>query len=43
MQAIERDPKRPSLHRLVAYLHHLLASELRIAAIAAHGSGAHDN
>jgi hypothetical protein len=32
MRAIELDPRRTSLHRIVAYLRHLPASELRIAA-----------
>jgi uncharacterized membrane protein (DUF2068 family) len=40
MRAIELDPRRPSLHRIVAYLRHLPASELRIAAIVALGYGA---
>jgi uncharacterized membrane protein (DUF2068 family) len=35
MRAIELDPKRPFWHRIIAYLHHLHASELRIAAIVA--------
>jgi uncharacterized membrane protein (DUF2068 family) len=39
MRAIELDPRRPFLHRIVAYLHHLHASELRIAAIVAIGYG----
>ncbi len=39
MRAIELDPRRPFLHRIVAYLHHLHASELRIAAIIALGYG----
>src|SRR3954470_4827277 len=30
IHAIELDPKRPLLHRIVAYLHHLHASQLRI-------------
>ena len=40
MRAIELDPRRASLHRIVAYLRHLPASELRIAAIVALGYGA---
>jgi uncharacterized membrane protein (DUF2068 family) len=40
IRAIELDPRRPFLHRFVAYLHHLDASELRIAAIFALGYGA---
>ncbi|MGZ4256676.1 MAG: DUF2127 domain-containing protein [Gaiellaceae bacterium] len=39
MRAIELDPRRPFLHRIVAYLHHLHASEIRIAAIIALGYG----
>lgn len=39
MRAIELDPRRPLLHRIVAYLHHLHASELRIAALFAFGYG----
>lgn len=34
-RVIELDPRRPSLHRIVAYLRHLPASELQIAAIVA--------
>ena len=30
VRAIELDPRRPFLHRIVAYLHHLHASELRV-------------
>ena len=40
IRAIELDPRRPFLHRIVAYLHHLHASELRTAAIFALGYGA---
>ena len=40
IRAIELDPRRPFLHRIVAYLHHLHASELRIAALFAFGYGA---
>jgi uncharacterized membrane protein (DUF2068 family) len=39
MRAVELDPRRPSLHRIVAYLHHLHASEVRVAAILALGYG----
>ena len=39
MRAIELDPRRPFFHRIVSYLHHLHASELRIAAIVAIGYG----
>jgi len=39
MPAIEFDPRRLFLHSIVAYLHHLHASELRIAAIVAIGYG----
>lgn len=39
MRAIEIDPRRPFLHRIVAYLHHLHASELRVAALFALGYG----
>jgi uncharacterized membrane protein (DUF2068 family) len=39
IRAIELDPRRPFLHRIVAYLHHLHASQLRIAAIVALGYG----
>ena len=39
MRAIELDPRRPFLHRIVAYLHHLHASELRVAALFALGYG----
>ena len=40
IRAIELDPRRPFLHRFVAYLHRLHASELRIAALFALGYGA---
>ena len=40
IRAIELDPRRPFLHRFIAYLHHLHASELRIAALFALGYGA---
>ena len=40
MRAIELDPRRPFFHRILAYLHHLHASELRIAATVALGYGA---
>jgi uncharacterized membrane protein (DUF2068 family) len=39
MRAIELDPRKPFLHHIVAYLHHLHASEIRIAAIIALGYG----
>jgi uncharacterized membrane protein (DUF2068 family) len=39
MRAIELDPRRPFLHRIVVYLHHLHASELRVAALFAFGYG----
>ena len=40
IRAIELDPRRPFLHRIVGYLHHLHASELRVAALFALGYGA---
>jgi uncharacterized membrane protein (DUF2068 family) len=39
MRAIELDHRRPFFHRIVAYLHHLHASELGVAAIVAIGYG----
>jgi uncharacterized membrane protein (DUF2068 family) len=39
MRAIELDPRRPFLHRIVVYLHHLHASEVRVAALLALGYG----
>lgn len=39
MRAIELDPRRPFFHRIVVYLRHLHASELRVAAIVAIGYG----
>jgi uncharacterized membrane protein (DUF2068 family) len=39
MRAVELDPRRPFLHRIVAYLHHLHASEVRVAALLAFGYG----
>jgi uncharacterized membrane protein (DUF2068 family) len=39
MRGIELDPRRPFLHRIVAYLHHLHASALRVAALFALGYG----
>ena len=39
IRAIELDPRRPFFHRIVVYLHHLHASELRVAAIVAIGYG----
>jgi uncharacterized membrane protein (DUF2068 family) len=35
MRAIELDPRRHLLHRIIAYLHNLHASELKLAGIAA--------
>ena len=40
IRAIELDPRRPFLHRIVAYLHGLHASEIRIVGLAAIGYGA---
>jgi hypothetical protein len=40
MRAIEVDPRRPSLQRIVAYFGRLPVSELRIAAIVGLGYGA---
>jgi uncharacterized membrane protein (DUF2068 family) len=39
MRAVELDPRRPFLHRIVAYLHHLHASEVRVVAVLALGYG----
>jgi uncharacterized membrane protein (DUF2068 family) len=39
MRAVELDPRRPFLHRIVAYLHHLHASDVRIVGIGALGYG----
>jgi uncharacterized membrane protein (DUF2068 family) len=39
IRTIELDPRRPFLHNIVAYLHHLHASEIRVAAIIALGYG----
>ena len=39
IRAIELDPRRPFLHRIVDYLHHLHASQVRVFAIAALGYG----
>jgi uncharacterized membrane protein (DUF2068 family) len=39
MRAVELDPKRPFLHRIVEYLHHLHASQVRIVGAAAVGYG----
>jgi uncharacterized membrane protein (DUF2068 family) len=39
MRAVELDPRRPFLHRIVAYLHNLHASEVRIVGIGALGYG----
>lgn len=40
IRAIELDPRRPFFHRIIVYLHHLHASEVRIAALVAIGYGA---
>jgi uncharacterized membrane protein (DUF2068 family) len=40
LRAIDLDPRRPLLHRIVDYLHHLHASEIRVAALFALGYGA---
>ena len=39
LRAVDLDPRRPLFHRLIAYLHHLHASEVRIAALFALGYG----
>ncbi len=39
MRAVELDPRRPLLHHIVVYLHHLHASEVRIVGIGALGYG----
>ena len=39
IRAIELDPRRPFLRHIVDYLHHLRASQLRVAAIGAVGYG----
>jgi uncharacterized membrane protein (DUF2068 family) len=39
MRAVELDPRRPFLHRIVEYLHHLHASQVRIVGAAAVGYG----
>jgi uncharacterized membrane protein (DUF2068 family) len=39
MRAIELDPRRPFLHRVIVWLHHFHASELRVAALFAIGYG----
>src|SRR6476659_4247838 len=39
MRAVELDPRRPFLHRIVVYLHDLHASEVRVAALFAFGYG----
>lgn len=39
MRAVELDPRRPFLHRIVEYLHHLHASQVRIVGTAAVGYG----
>jgi uncharacterized membrane protein (DUF2068 family) len=40
IRAIELDPRRAFLYRIVAYLHHLHASELRVVGLFALGYGA---
>ena len=40
IRAVELDPRRPFLHRIVTDLHHLHASDIRIIAIGALGYGA---
>ena len=40
MRAIELDPRRPFLHRIITYLHGLHASEIRVAGLAALGYSA---
>ena len=40
IRAVELDPRRHLLHRIVIYLHHLHASDLRIVALGALGYGA---
>lgn len=39
MRAVELDPRRPFLHRIVVYLHRLHASEVKVAALFALGYG----
>jgi uncharacterized membrane protein (DUF2068 family) len=39
MRAIELDPRKPFLHRIVTYLHDLHASEIKVAAFLALGYG----
>ena len=39
IRAIELDPRRPFLHRIVDYLHHLHASQVRVLALGALGYG----
>jgi uncharacterized membrane protein (DUF2068 family) len=39
LRAVDLDPRRPLFHRLIAYLQHLHASEVRIAALFALGYG----
>ena len=39
IRAVELDPRRPFLHRIVDYLHHLQASQVRVAALLALGYG----
>jgi uncharacterized membrane protein (DUF2068 family) len=40
LKAVELDPRRPFFHRIVAYLHDLHASEIKIAALVAIAYGA---
>jgi len=40
LRAVDLDPRRPLFHRLIDYLHHLHASEVRVAALFALGYGA---
>ena len=39
LRAVDLDPRRPLFHRTITYLHHLHASEVRIAALFALGYG----
>jgi uncharacterized membrane protein (DUF2068 family) len=39
MRAVELDPRRPFLHRVIAYLHHFQASQLKVVAVLAIGYG----
>jgi uncharacterized membrane protein (DUF2068 family) len=40
LRAVDLDPRRPLFHKVIAYLHHLHASEVRVAALFALGYGA---